>query len=48
MDSDILDLKELPRKLRLMNKKKIGKNEKLSFGEVRWMQIDEFEKTKLR
>lgn len=43
-----VDIKELPRKLGLIDRKKSEKNEKFTFREVRWIQIEEFGITKYR
>ncbi|CAH1984166.1 unnamed protein product [Acanthoscelides obtectus] len=43
-----VDTKELPRKLGLVDRKKTTTNEKFSFRDVRWIQIEEFGITKYR
>ncbi|CAH1981457.1 unnamed protein product [Acanthoscelides obtectus] len=46
MADKFVDIKELPRKLGLVDRKKTTTNEKFSFRHVRWIQIEEFGITK--
>ncbi|CAH1966674.1 unnamed protein product [Acanthoscelides obtectus] len=48
MADKFVDIKELPRKLGLVDRKKTTTNEKFSFRDVRWIQIEEFGITKYR
>lgn len=48
MADKFIDIKELPRKLGLIDRKKNEKNEKVLFRDIRWIQIEEFGKTKYR
>ncbi|CAH2012972.1 unnamed protein product [Acanthoscelides obtectus] len=48
MVDKFVDIKELPRKLGFVDRKKTTTNEKFSFRDVRWIQIEEFGITKYR
>lgn len=48
MADKFIDIKELPRKLGLIDRKKNDKNEKVQFREVRWLQVEEFGITKYK
>ncbi|KAF2886367.1 hypothetical protein ILUMI_19806 [Ignelater luminosus] len=48
MEDKFVNLKELPQKLNLTDKKKSTKGEKTTLRNVRWIRVDKFGKTKYR
>ena len=48
MEDKFIDLKELPRRLNLFDRKKSNKGEKIFFRNVRWTRVDKFGTTKYR
>ena len=48
MKDKFSDLKELPRRLNLFDRKKSNKGEKIFFRNVRWIKVDKFGTTKYR
>lgn len=48
MEDKFVDVKKLPKKLNLINRKKSDSGEKILFRNVRWIRVDEFGKTKYR
>lgn len=48
MEDKFVNLKELPQKLHLIDRKKSNKGDKITLRNVRWIRVDEFGKTKYR